>query len=218
MSSPSSSGQRHIDSFFGAKPSSLNGLSNEDPETQQEEGRVENLNVEIATLPLNSTPSFPKTEQSHEKKKFCAELANGKWPLRDPSIEDFDIIEMHAKLELIEHRIRQGHDKLHTDPALSVYVLKTEGIGEADRGEERTRDNYYSNKVMSSVPTFWEPRVYDQPCELLDDAATKSLQETIKLCTADSQYSSRVVTRRQTWNPNRPRKYQSDSSNGSAFD
>lgn len=162
-------------------------------------------------------PSETKTELIHTRhSELTRELSK---PILTPSwhamedasasakVADFDLVEMHHQLEVLEHRIQVGKDEIHEHPAMSIEVLRSEGVQAFSRKDLARRANYTSIEERALVPTFWERRVYDRQEDLLTQDDSDRLAETISRH-FDQDYRSSVVTRRRSWHPTPEKKHE----------
>lgn len=121
------------------------------------------------------TPTF-----EHEKKISPSESITG----------DFDIVEAHKRLEILEDRIIAGKSK-YLHPAYSVQ-LEQEELEKANGApleltpEEEILVNAYEkyanqdNQIpKQKIPRFWPKRSYDDPENLMDEIESDSLKTRI---------------------------------------
>lgn len=128
--------------------------------------------------------------------------ANPIEPEADTSSMNYnELINLHYKLEILEHRIQVGICKEYQHPALALQVLNKEGLTNENKKEKQHLQRYTTVQDQLFVPTFWEPRVWDDEAIMLNEEESFSLQETIKTLGWKDGNTSQVVTRRSSWRP-----------------
>jgi hypothetical protein len=86
------------------------------------------------------------------------------------------LVEIHAALEVYEHRIQWGQDRKHRHPALALDAFRENQHPTTRNREERHLQLHYQTMFENSrIPIFWERRVYDRPGTLMGAAETAAL-------------------------------------------
>lgn len=88
-----------------------------------------------------------------------------------PNIGEF---QTHFELEVIEHRLRTEN------PQNSLSSLPSTPLGKLTESERRLSERYTTINESSMIPSFWERRVYDRPCDIMSQADSESLQSIIR--------------------------------------
>ena len=210
--------QQQLDMFFAPKKPNLVEkigpvITAEDFEF---ESSTESENETSSEFADESTPSSPKAELREEViHTRHADLALAFRPVRTPDwhasdddeaqdrVTDFSCEDIHFRLEVLEHRIQMGEDEVHEHPGMAVAVLRSEGVGEVSRKEQRMRENYGTLEERAIVPTFWAPRVYDREEDKLSQEESDELMAALGMCGVES-FTSPMVTRRRSWHPHEP--------------
>lgn len=87
-----------------------------------------------------------------------------------PNIGEF---QAHFELEVMEHRLRTEN------PQNSLSGLPAAPLGNLTESERRLSERYTTINESSMIPSFWERRVYDRPCDIMSQADSESLQSII---------------------------------------
>ena len=101
-----------------------------------------------------------------------------------PSIEDadekFDLQYHHSRLEVLESRINYGFDEDHNHPGIAALIEWAVGKLDCTHEEEKLKEHYIQLPPTKKVPTFWEPRPWDKPENILTEKENQILIEKIQ--------------------------------------
>ena len=87
----------------------------------------------------------------------------------------------HIQLEYFETRIQNGDDKQHMHP-VQAHEMAESGMTIVMTHEEYNKTNRYKQvNYVPRVPTFWEPRVWDNKENQMDAHETEVLEQNIQL-------------------------------------
>lgn len=188
--------QSNIEMFFGY-------------EKPKHDNIVTNVDLSSPKCDL-STPSSPKVGSSVSD-SFVTRVLTPEWHVDDDNnnvsvFPRYDPVDLHHKLEIIEHRIQSGQDKQRGHPAMCVHVLEHEGVVPQTRSELKMMKNYEVIDPKCVIPSFWERRVYDKESDCLNVDDSNELRATIDRCAVGDGNTSHVVTRRRSWRPHAAQK------------
>lgn len=90
-----------------------------------------------------------------------------------------EIVHIHQRLEVLEHRIRFHKEELsyETDQVAQLYMTMPDF--KIERNELFFLETYNIKQSKSEIPNFWEPRVFDREEEKLNEEDSKALADDI---------------------------------------
>lgn len=87
----------------------------------------------------------------------------------------YNLFRKHMRLEIIESRINDGIDEVHLHPALSSEIENKREELKITKSELKLKANYRFHKEEKKIPKFWEPRIWDNQKDVMDQEESDKL-------------------------------------------
>jgi hypothetical protein len=137
---------------------------------------------------FETTASSSSISESEEFQDTESDIPDRPPPQQPPD----QLREIHSAIEIYEHRIQSGKDKVRIHPAQAVDAFRNEGPPKTlTREERRLQQRYGVEEERLGIPEFWEDRAYDRPGQRM------SKSETAKMETMIRELTKEPITRKQ---------------------
>ncbi|EAY06114.1 hypothetical protein TVAG_349670 [Trichomonas vaginalis G3] len=140
--------------------------------------------LKILTPKRVFTPDWESAEISKSKNE-CFSHDDDSDTEPDGYYKNLDDTELHKRLEIFENRIIYGSYKRVLHPAEAINLLQKDMNLVMTKEESEKAERYNQLDEVQIIPSFWEPRPYDKPENMLSseqsiELTTKIIQSTIR--------------------------------------